>query len=245
MPANFLRIFRQHIARDVIHHPLLAALNIASIALGVAVYFAIQISNQSANRAFAATIDLVAGKAQLQISAPAADLPEAVFPTIQHARGVAAATPIVRGIVTLPDLPGEYLQLLGVDIFTNQSFRTFQLTDFNDRSFDVEQWLAAPNVIAVTDEFARAHGLHRGAALRCAVNGTNQYLHIGFIMRPEGAAALDSHFAAIDIGWAQELFGLRGVLGEIQLQLTDTDARARDRTAAELRKMMPSTALIA
>ncbi|MEP7077805.1 MAG: FtsX-like permease family protein [Chthoniobacterales bacterium] len=245
MPANFLRIFRQHIARDVIHHPLLAALNIASIALGVAVYFAIQISNQSANRAFAATIDLVAGKAQLQITAPAADLPETVLPEIQHARGVTAATPIVRGIVTLPDLPGEYLQLLGIDIFTNQSFRTFQVTDFNDRSFDVEQWLAAPNVIAVTDEFARAHGLHRGAALRCAVNGTNQYLHIGFIMRPEGAAALDSHFAAIDIGWAQELFGLRGVLGGIQLRLTDTDARARDRTAAELRKKMPSTALVA
>ncbi len=53
--------------------------------------------------------------------------------------GISAATPLVRGVVTLPDLPGEYLQILGLDIFTNEPFRTFELTDFAAGEFDVQR----------------------------------------------------------------------------------------------------------
>jgi integrase len=64
---------------------LLALLNILSVALGVAVYLATQIANHSANRAFAATVDMVAGKAELQITAPSGNLPETVFPMVKNA----------------------------------------------------------------------------------------------------------------------------------------------------------------
>ena len=101
-----------------------------SVALGVAVYLATQIANHSANRAFAATVDMVAGKAELQITAPAGNLSETVFPMVAAATGISAATPLVRGLVTLPDFPGEYLEVLGIDIFTNAPFRTFDPTDF-------------------------------------------------------------------------------------------------------------------
>ena len=87
-------------------HRLLALLNIASVALGVAVYLAVQIANQSANRAFAATIDVVAGKADLVLTGSVRGLPETVLPLVSAQPGIAAATPLVRGIVTLPDLPG-------------------------------------------------------------------------------------------------------------------------------------------
>jgi hypothetical protein len=86
---------------------LLALLNVLSVGLGVAVYLAIQIANHSANRAFSATIDLVAGKAALQVGGPLGGLPDETFPTIANHPGVSAATPLVRGIVTLPDLPAN------------------------------------------------------------------------------------------------------------------------------------------
>jgi hypothetical protein len=50
-------------------HPLLALLNILSVAVGVGVYLATQIANHSANRAFAATVEIVLGKTDLEITA--------------------------------------------------------------------------------------------------------------------------------------------------------------------------------
>jgi putative ABC transport system permease protein len=59
--VQYFPIFRWHVVRYLRRHPLLGLLNILSVALGVAVYLATQIANHSANRAFAATVDLVAG----------------------------------------------------------------------------------------------------------------------------------------------------------------------------------------
>ena len=159
MTAQYFRIFRWHVLRHLRRHPLLAALNILSVALGVAVYLATQIANHSANRAFAATVDMVAGKADLQITAPAGKLPETVFPMVATAPGISAATPLVRGLVTLPDFPGEYLEIFGIDIFTNEPFRTFDPADFDAERFDLQRWLGGPVTIAVTEEFVASHHL--------------------------------------------------------------------------------------
>ena len=91
MTAQYFRIFTWHVLRHLRRHPLLALLNILSVALGVAVYLATQVANHSANRAFAATVDLVAGKAELQISAPGGHLLETVLPAVAAASGISAA----------------------------------------------------------------------------------------------------------------------------------------------------------
>jgi len=239
--AQYFRIFHWHVFRHLRRHPLLAALNILSVALGVAVYLATQIANHSANRAFASTVDMVAGKAELQITAPAGNLPETVFPEVASATGISAATPLLRGLVTLPDFPGEYLEILGIDIFTNAPFRTFEPTDFDAGNFDLQQWLGGRGTIAVTEEFVAKHNLKPGDKIRAQVNTVDHELRVGFILRSEGV--FDSHFAAMDIGWAQELFGRRGELSAIQLRLTNP--RDRDAAVSELRKFLPSDARVA
>lgn len=241
MNAQYFRIFRWHVLRHLRRHPLLAALNILSMALGVAVYLATQIANDSANRAFAATVDMVAGKADLQITAPARNLPETVFPMAASAAGISAATPLVHGFVTLPDFPGEYLEILGIDTFTNEPFRTFEPTDFDAAKFDFQRWLAGPGGIAVTQEFVAKHKLKAGDKIRAQVNTLDRELEVGFILRSEGA--FDSSFAAMDIGWAQELLGRRGELSAIQLRLANP--RDRERAVAELRKILPKDAAVA
>ncbi len=82
-----------------------------------------------------------------------------------------------------------------------------------------------------------------GDALRVQVNGADRSLHVGFILRTSGASALDPHFAAMDIGWAQEFFGRRGVLSSIQVQLTQP--RDRDAVSASLRSILPPDARVA
>ena len=89
MTRQFPRIFLWHAVRHLQRHPLLAALNVLSVALGVAVYLAIQIANHSAHRSFAAGIDLVAGKAQLEVRG---DVDETLWPVLARQPGEKAVT---------------------------------------------------------------------------------------------------------------------------------------------------------
>ncbi|PZR72755.1 MAG: peptide ABC transporter permease, partial [Chthoniobacterales bacterium] len=239
--AQYFRIFRWHVLRYLRRHPLLGLLNIFSVALGVAVYLATQIANHSANRAFAATIDLVAGKAELEITALAGHLPETCLPAVAATSGIAAATPIVRGFLTLPDFPGEYLEVLGIDLFTNAPFRTFDPTNFEAGEFDLQRWLGNPGSIALSEEFVRRQHLKAGDKIRARVGVADHELEVGFILRRDDA--FDSHFAAMDLGWAQELFGRRGELSVIQLKLQDP--RAREEAITQLRKILPPDAQVA
>ena len=241
MTSQYFRVLHWHVLRHLRRHPLLGLLNILSVALGVSVFLATQIANHSANRAFAATIDLVAGKAELQVTAPGGHLPETSLPMESVSPGVAAATPIVRGLVVLPDFPGEYLQVLGIDVFTNAPFRTFDPTNFASTDFDIQRWLGDPGSIAVSEEFVRRHHLKAGDKLRARVGVIDHELSIGFLVRRDGT--FDPHFAVMDIGWAQELFGRRGELSILQLKLTKPPQR--ERTIAALREILPKDARVA
>jgi putative ABC transport system permease protein len=267
---RYFHFFRWLVLRYLTQHRLLAALNIASVALGVAVYLAIQIANHSANRAFAASVDVVAGKTHLQVTAPTTGLADEIFPLVARQPGIAAATPLVRGPVTLPDFPGEYLDLLGIDIFSNEPYRTFDVTDLGavaaplssprrssakegrgettdaaterrGYSFDIERWLGRSDSIAVSDEFARRHRLRKGDSVRVQLHGVTRALRVDFILRTRDAA-LPSQFAAMDIGWAQEFLQRRGKLSAVQLRLTNPGDK--EKMIAQLKALLPADAMV-
>lgn len=242
MTRQFGRLFFWHVVRYTRRHPLLAGLNILSVALGVSVYLAIQIANHSANQSFAASIDLVAGKANLEVRSPSGGFDETVLPKLTHAPGVKAATPLVEGYATLPDFPGDYLQLLGVDVFTNLPFATFAIggqsaSDVLD--LDLDSWLGDPRGLAITDEFAQQHGLKVGSPIRLQVNGKEETMTVRFLMRLVDTAAGkgNSRVGALDIGWAQELFGKQGKLSSVQLLLDKP--REAEAMAATLSGLVP------
>lgn len=242
--AQYFLFFRWHVLRYLTRHPLLATLNVVSVALGIALFVAIQISNHSANRAFEASVDVVAGKAQLEVSAPAGNLKDGLFPTVAQQQGIAAATPVVRGLVTLPDFPGEYLDLLGIDIFTNEPFRTFDLTDFQTQQFDIQKWLRGPRMVAVSEELASQHQLHAGDRIKVQVNGKTTDLTISYLLRTRDTGGNDdAHFAAMDIGWAQEFLARGSTLHSILLRLIP--GRDPEKIVAELRQKLPPDVRVA
>ncbi len=236
MTPRFFTLFRWQVLRGVARHRLLAVLNVVSIALGIAVYLAIQITNESANRSFAASVDLVAGKAQLEVSG---EIDETLWPRIAHAPGIRAATPVVRGVVVLPDVPGEYLQIVGVDWFTNGPFRTFA-PGAEMPGFDFEKWLATPGGVAISKEFAERNRLAIGDSIRVLANSASRFLTVLAVLEPgDSLAATQPRFAAMDIGWAQELFDTQGRLSSIPLIL-DGPARATE-AADVVRQMIPGS----
>ena len=237
MPS-FLRIFWCNVSRTVRRHRMLALFNVLSIALGIAVYLAIRIANESATRAFTGAVDLVAGKAHLEIRG---DVDEKLWPQVERVPGVAAVTGVIECVASLPEWPGEYLRLTGVDVISGAKFRTFELraagvgqasrlseSDSPSRlssasrgKFDITRWLGTPGGVAVTREFATRRSLREGSEIRAVVNTRAVTLKVLAILDGGDAPVTDSRFAVMDIGWAQELLARPGRVTSLQVLLDD------------------------
>lgn len=213
MNRHFPRLFLWHAARDLARHRVLSLLTLLSIALGVAVCLAVQIASHSAARSFEAGVDVTAGRANLELRG---DIPDTLLPSIAAEPGVRAATPLVEGVVTLPDFPGEYLRLLGLDVFTNEPFRTFD----TQRGIDLQRWLGDPRALAISEEFAARHQLRVGEKIRVLVDARVEEMRIIGLLDP-GVGG--SQFAAMDIAAAQELLGMVGKLSSIQVLLREPE----------------------
>ncbi len=217
MIPPFIRIFWWNVARTVRRHRLLALFNVLSIALGIAVYLAIRIANESATRAFAAGVDLVAGKSHLEIRG---DVDETLWPKVARVPGVIAVTGLTEAIAVLPDWPGEYLRLTGIEAISGAAFRTFELCA-DGKKFDVEKWMSTPGGVAVTREFAERRGVREGSELRAEVDGRAVKLKVLALIDAGEMPVADSRFAAMDIGWAQELLDRPGRVNSLQVMLAD------------------------
>jgi putative ABC transport system permease protein len=234
MTPRFASLFWRQIIRPWAAHPLLPLLNILGIAIGVAVFLSIQMANRGALASFQNAVGLVAGRANLEIRG---DLPEEIFPLVVKTPGIASATPLVEGIATLPDKPGDYLRILGVDPFTGSSLRVFELLDPAGEPLDLEMWLREPQVIALPP------GRELPDEFRVLAAGRSVILRHGFDLKTDDAAvASDPRIAAMDIGWAQQLLDLGGRLTSIQIRVENP--LEMDAVIAALRSLAPPDAII-
>jgi putative ABC transport system permease protein len=234
MTPRFPHLFWWHAVRHLRRHPFLALLNVLSVALGIAVYLAIQIANHSANQSFAAGIDLVAGKSHLEVRG---DVDEMLWPLLAGEPGVKAVTGLVEGVVTFPDWPGEYLRVVGVDLFSGEPFRTFTIGQ-QGKAPPLEDWMGSGTALALTAEFAQARGIKVGDSLRLLVNSEVHTARVAAVLdSSDSPGSTQSRFAVMDIGWAQELFAQQGRLSSIQLLLDDP--RQASAIAAQLNRVLP------
>ena len=232
-PMTGMRIFFRLVVRDALRHPFLTFINILSVALGVAVYLAIQVTNYSANRALAASVDVTAGRANLEA---VGEIDDAIFPRLQNVPGCTAATPLLERTVTLPDYQGEYLHLIGVDPLTNTEFRTFEIKELAGAKVDVSRWFRDPSAVAVTKAFAQSHQLESGSTVRVRSGEEVKSLTVAYLLdTPDG----DSHVAAMDIGWLQELSGDAGRLSSVLFRVSDPLDPAP--VMARLKQILPPT----
>jgi putative ABC transport system permease protein len=214
------RLFLTHSLRYFARHPALTALNVLGIALGVTVFLAVQIINHSALESFRASVDIVAGKADLEIVGDGLRFDENAYPIVANDPDVAAATPTVEDVASLTDYPGEYLQLLGVDIFSNGPLRTFELHDAQDQKPDVVGFLSDPKVIALTRKLSTRLGLKIGYPLRVETQTGTETFHVGYILEfGEDAPGADEHLSVMDIANVQENFRHVGKLTRISALL--------------------------
>jgi putative ABC transport system permease protein len=187
-------------------HWVITLLTLVGVMLGVGVYIAIELSSASLKVSLRRTVDRIAGKAQLEVSAGEAGVPENTVDRVRAVPGVAAAQPVIEAIVR-PEGAGESsLMVLGVDLLGDRSIRDW---DFEDQDVldDPLIFLAQPDSICVTKAFAARKGLKIDDTFRLETGHGWKRFTVRGLIEPKGpATAFGGNVAMMDLYAAQFVF---------------------------------------
>lgn len=188
-------------------HHLRVALTTLGIALGVAVYFAIRTGNATLLDSLRATVEKVAGKATLQVSAGESGFSEKVLDTVRATPGVKLAEPVIETIVQTNYADEGALLILGIDTTGDQQLRDYQFDRTQTQIADPLVFLAQPNSILVSRTFADRHGLKVGDKLALfAADGKKDFTVQG-TFKPVGVGEVfGGNIAIMDVYSAQVVF---------------------------------------
>lgn len=216
-------------------HKFRTLLTLAGIVIGVALFTGMHGANRSVSRAFQHTVDRIAGKAKLQVSAGETGFPEEVLEMVRATHGVSAAAPVIEAVLQT-GLSGEgNLLVLGVDMTGDRSLRDYDLEGQEDDAIeDPLVFLAQSDSLMLSRGFAQRNGIRRNRRLTLdTMNGPRQFTVRG-IMRAEGlAGAFSGNLAIMDIYAAQMVFGRGRLFDRIDVGVAEGAAVAEVRSRLE------------
>ncbi len=215
-----LKIFLVHSMRYAARHWVMSGLNVIGIALGVTVFLSVQVVNHSALESFKASVDVVAGKANLEVVADGLQFDEAAFPVVAANPHIEAATPSVEEVATLPGHAGDYLHILGVDVFTNGPLSTYRVTAGEAAAVTdttgLDAFFRGPCTIALTKSMGERLGVKVGDELPIDTpNGVKSFKVAYLLQFGPDVVGADEHLAVMDIANVQEVFEHIGKLSRI------------------------------
>jgi putative ABC transport system permease protein len=205
-----------------------ALVAVATIALGVALGYAVQLINSAAFNEFSAAARSLSGEADLQVRGAQPLVDEAIYPLLANQAGVALASPVLALDVTVPARSAA-LPVLGIDVFKASRIAP-DLTGVPsaDKPFDA---LASDTVFLST---AAQQWLDVKAGDTVALRSGTSIVHLrvaGGIVRTRPGQRL----AVMDIAAAQWKFGKLGKLSRVDVRLERGVDRERFRRELQAR----------
>lgn len=227
---------------------LLAALGVA---LGIAVFVAIQIANASVLGAFSASLDAVTGKTNLQIRGGSSGLPDSLFSRIKNQNDprIQALAPFTSRTLFSPTLQTSVL-VAGIDLFSEVDFRAFDLSSAPGEtrgqnassSGSPLRFLLDPRAIALSESLAKKGGLKVDSKLELFIGPRRESFTVVAILDDKASGrAFGGDFALLDVAAAQEAFGEVGRLAQIDLLAQEDQI---DALIPQLKKMAPPDAIV-
>ncbi len=222
--------FRKHVVRTM--------LTTAGIVLGVAVFVGMHTANQSVLFAFNRTVDRIAGKTELQVSAGETGFDESVLETVQASASVGVAVPVIEATVKSPITGQGSLLILGVDMTGDRSLRDYDLDSADEAIIDDPLiFLAQPDSIIVTREFADRNGIAVQSRISLGTALGERPFTVRGVMKSSGlSSAFGGNLAIMDIYAAQKMFGRGRTFDRIDLAVRP--GRAIEATQDELRSLL-------
>ena len=199
--------------------PSRVLLTTLGVAFGIALYVAIAIINHSTQNSMRESIESVAGKAKLTVSAGVSGFDEAKLEIIRTTAGVKVAVPLVqaRAFFVGATESEDGLQILGVDLLQETSVRSYKATD--QRIIDDPlTFLNQADSIVLTKSLAAAHGLKLDSKIKLSTAVGVKEFTVRGLLEPEGTAkAYGGSLAIMDIDGARVSFGKESKLDRVDV----------------------------
>lgn len=198
--------------RGVLKHPLHSVLCIVGIALGIAVVLAIDITNESARRAFRISSEAVSGESAYSIQGGPRGIDESEYTKLRVEHGFRGLRPVVSGHVVVRD---SRFMLLGIDPLSGPSGGYGAAA--ND-TFALPL-LTRGNAVMLLASTAKNLGVDTSSKLDARISGLRHTLDIVGTIEP--ADDLQHHglrnVLITDISTAQLVLGMVGRLSRIEV----------------------------
>ena len=189
-------------------HRLRVAMTTMGIALGVAVFFAVRTANAALLESLTLTVERLAGKSTLEVSAGEAGFPEAALDIVRDTPGVQLAEPVIQVIAHTAFQDEGNLMILGVDTTGDQQLRQYDFDRSASQIADPLTYLAEPNSILLSRAFSDRHGLHLGDHFPIFTSHGKQDFTVEGIFKPTGVGEIfGGNIAVMDVYSAQVVFG--------------------------------------
>src|SRR5438132_2680262 len=210
--------FRKHVLRTM--------LTVAGIVLGVAVVVGMHTANQSVLFAFSRTVDRIAGKTELQVTAGETGFDEDILEQVQAARTVRVAVPVIEAVVDTRMSEQGHLLVLGIDMTGDRSLRDYDLESGEESVIDDPLvFLAQPDSIILSKEFADKNGIAVGARVTLGTAAGPKPFSVRGVMKSTGlTSAFGGNLAIMDIYAAQKMFGRGRKFDRIDIALYEGTA---------------------
>ena len=200
-------------------------LGLVGIASGVMTFVGIRAAQVAVTSGLQATVSQLAGAADLEISSPTG-VPEAVRDVVQGMEIVEADSPVIEQVVVPTDARLGSLLVVGVDLVGDPLMRPYRFAGEDADVDDPLVFLAQPDSIALSREFAARARLGKGDALEGRVGALVKHFRVRAILESQGLAdAYGGNVAVTDVYAAEQAFGRGRRFDRIDLRLrTGTDA---------------------
>jgi putative ABC transport system permease protein len=221
---TFLRLVALFVLRNIREEKFLTFLSIVGVALGIGLFVGVKVASDRAIASFEADIRGATLNANYEILDTAGiDFSEEIYPAVRSIEENSYPVLRVNGYV-----PGVK-ESVGIEgIYTVKAAGL--LRPSGKPTFDIGDFYRTPNGVVVTKRFALDKGIGKGSVMDALVYDRKFPLKVVGVIESE---FLPADTAIMDIGNFQEYFHKEGLLSAI-------DLKASEKTADEVRKILPS-----
>lgn len=240
--------------RRLKEEPFRLALTLVGVALGVAVFIAVKMANETSTRAFENSLVAISGKTQLEVSAGGLGVDENLILRLRAMKEVKRAAPVMQRHVWVrkadgtgdrwrrgAPAQGRAALALGLDLLGDNDFRGYSFENKYSRE-EILSRIADPQGLFIARGVADALGAGVGDFVEIEAARRMRFRVRG-VLKPEGMAkSMDGRLIIMDIGVAQEVFERFGRLDRIDLILEDDGEIESIRE--KIQRILPSGAIV-
>jgi putative ABC transport system permease protein len=212
-----IRFFGKLTAGHYRRHRLEGLLCLLGVALGVAVVVAIDAAVNACVQSFSGAVQSLAERSTHSIFPEEGAIADESLIALMKKRLPYPLAPVIdRGVLASTGEPGIVARLIGVDVFSERTLRSYTKMQSSLDESAFRQFLTQPNEVVLVDALAKQLGAQVGSTLQLTVGGKRLEVHIAGIVQPTGVARSQlTDLIICDLATAQELTATIGRIDRI------------------------------